>query len=307
MPQRQQYQRDQLLTNLSLAYTNADMTFIADVVFPTLKVNRNTGVYYEWDKSNLRAEHDLRAPGTPANEIDYAPTTKSFGPLLQHELKKKVTKEEVERSESPLAPFRTATRILTEKSKISKEIDAATKLAAASKGTTIATATDRWDDVDNSDPIGMLQDAVDAAKLNALKTPNTLVLGEQTVRPLLNHPDVLARLGDTQTRIARLDIIAELIGVKRVVVGDAARNTGLEGAADAISYIWGKNAYIMYINPNPSLEDVSAGYGLELSDNYEVSRWWNEDLKSTYVRISREYEHKITCQDGIYKLLSVVN
>lgn len=307
MPQRQQYQRDQLLTNLSLAYTNEDMSFIADVVFPTLKVARNTGVYYEWDKSNLRAEHDLRAPGTPANEIDYAPTTKSFGPLVQHKLKKKVTDEEVKRSESPLSPFRTATRILTEKSKISKEIDAAAKLAASTKGTTISSATDRWDDVDNSDPIGMLQDAVDAAKLNALKTPNTLVLGQQAVRPLLNHPDVLARMGDAQDRIGRFDIIAALIGVKRIVVGDAARNTAVEGAADSISYIWGKNAYIMYINPTPALEDVSAGYTLELSDGYEVARWYDEDVESTYVRLGREYEHKITCQDGIYKLLSVVN
>lgn len=306
MPQRQNYSKDQVLTNLSLAWTNPDTSFIADEVFPRVGVNRVSGTYFTWDKSNLRAEHDERAPGTPANEIDFEMSELPFGPLVDHALKHKVTDERVRMSENALEPFKSATRILTEKSRIAKEIDAATKLAAADNGVTVSTASDRWDDP-TSDPIGMLKDGFDATKRNALRRPNTLILGEETVRPLLDHPDVIDRLPDNALRTASLQTIADLVGVRRVLVGDAARNSAVKGADDDIDYIWGKNAFFVYANPTPALDDMSAAYTLELTNGYQIDRWYDNDIESTWVRIKRYYEQKITAQDAIYKLLTVVS
>lgn len=305
MPQRQNYSKDQILTNLSLAYTNPDTSFIADEVFPRIGVNRVSGTYYVWDKSNLRAEHDERAPGTPANEIDFETTELPFGPLVDHALKHKVTDERVKMSENALEPFKAATRILTEKSKIAKEIDAAAKLAAAEKGVTVSTASDKWTHAD-SDPIDQLRTAVSSVKANSLRKPNTLILGEETVQPLLTHAGVMALLPDNQLRNAQLQHIAQLIGVNRVIVGDSVKNTAVKGATDAMSYIWGKNAFVGYMNPTPAIDDMSAAYTLELTNGYEISRWYDIDIESTWVRIKRYYEQKITAQDALYKLLSVV-
>jgi hypothetical protein len=307
MPLEQQYTRDQLLTNLSIAQKNAPSKFIADQAFPVAPVESDQGTYYEWGTENLSPEFDLRAPGTPANEIDYSMTEKPFGPLADHSLKVKVTDHNVKHAPNPLNPFKAATRILTEKNMLSKEVDAAAKYAAAANGATVSDSADRWDSTDTSDPIGMLKDAVDAFSLNAMQEPNTLILGAQVVRPLLDHPDVLSRLPDNSLRSAALQHISELIGVERILVGAAIRNTAVEGAALSKSYIWGKNVFFAYLTASPELESVSAAFTLEQVDGDTIERYRDEDISSTWVRKSRYYEHKITFENGIYKLLNVVN
>ena len=45
---------DPALSNVSIKYSND--TFIADQVFPTLSVTKQTGKFYVYDKSNLRVD-----------------------------------------------------------------------------------------------------------------------------------------------------------------------------------------------------------------------------------------------------------
>jgi len=307
MPDKTQYTRDQLLTNLSIAQQNDPNAFIADKVFPVAPVDAESGTYYEFDLSNISPESDLRADGAPANEIDYGMEEKSFGPLLDHSLEIKVTDKQVKRSKDPLKPFENASRVLTEKILIGKEVDAAAKLAAATKGITVSDAADRWDAKDTSDPLGMLKDAIEAFYLNAMIRPNVLTLGGTVASVLLDHPDVLGRLPDNALRNAKLQHLAELLDIDRIYVGDALRNTAVEGAAVSKGRIWGKHAFLQYVTDSPELNSVSSTFTLELLDGNMVERYREEKISSTWTRKSRQYEHKITCQDAIYKLLNVIN
>jgi hypothetical protein len=45
---------DPALSNVSIKYTND--TFIADMILPMVKVAKQTGKYYVYDKSNLRVD-----------------------------------------------------------------------------------------------------------------------------------------------------------------------------------------------------------------------------------------------------------
>ena len=65
---------DPALGNVSIKYTND--VFIADLIAPMVKVSKQTGKYYIYDKSNLRIDKTNRAAGSGANEIDFgvAPT-----------------------------------------------------------------------------------------------------------------------------------------------------------------------------------------------------------------------------------------
>ena len=65
---------DPALSNVSIKYMNDE--FIADEVLPMVKVAKQTGKYFVYDKSNLRVDKTARAAGAGANEIDIgvAPT-----------------------------------------------------------------------------------------------------------------------------------------------------------------------------------------------------------------------------------------
>lgn len=299
---------DQALTNVSIKYQNDQTSFVADSIFPRLPVVKKTGIYYEYDKSNMRAENDERAPGTEANEIEYDLIQRTYGPLVDHALKAKVTDEEVELSDAALAPFIDATETVTEKIWISKEVDAATKLANASvvtQGVTLS-GTAQWSDFANSNPFADFQLARDSIKQTALRMPNTLVLSYPVYSMLLEHPDFRNRLSNSSDRVMNTAKLAELLGIKQVIVADAMKNSAIKGATDALGFIWAKNAYMMYAEPNPGLRKMSAAYTLELTNGIEVARWYEQSIHSSWIECRRFYEQKITNANAIYRFTNAV-
>lgn len=303
MPTANNYYIDKALTNVSIRFTNP--SYISDILFPRLAVKNKTGIYYEYDKSNLRAENDERAPGTEANEINYELIQRSYGPLIDHALKAKITDEEVEQSDAALQPFVDATDAVTEKIWLSKEIDAANKLAAITQGINLA-AGQQWSDYSNSDPISDIQLGVDTVKGASLRVPNILVMGYQVYVKLIHHPDLLGLLPVTQTRMMNLQKLAEIFGVDQIVVGDAQKNTAIQGATDALQYVWGKSAYLLYAEQNPGLRKMSSTYTLELTNGVEVGRWYEQPIRSTFVEVRRFYEQKITNASAVYKFATAV-
>jgi hypothetical protein len=60
--------------------------------------------------------------------------------------------------------------------------------------------------------------------------------------------------------VVTTDILASLFEVDRVLVASAIKNTAVEGATASFSFVQGKNAWLGYVNPSPSLMQPSAGY-----------------------------------------------
>ena len=55
--------------------------------------------------------------------------------------------------------------------------------------------------------------------------------------------------------------VAIALDVEKLIVGKAIQETSKEGASTAVrSYIWGKNALLIYVPPNPGLRIPSAAY-----------------------------------------------
>jgi hypothetical protein len=62
---------DQPLTNLTLAYVQSQENFIADKVFPTIGVQKQSDKYYIYDRDNMNRTGDVQklAPRTEVNRI----------------------------------------------------------------------------------------------------------------------------------------------------------------------------------------------------------------------------------------------
>jgi hypothetical protein len=298
---------DQVLTSVSVAYANK--SFIADQVFPVINVKNKTGVYFKYDKANLQIPANTKRTGTSTTaQVDFNLTKVAYGPLTERALKTPIEKDVQEMAVDPLAPRVKATNLVTEKIMLEKERDLVTMLTDTSQVTQNVTlsGTSQWSDYVNSDPVPMIQSWKDSIQLNGLVTPNTLVLGYQVWSKLMNHPKLISRIQYVSKQSVSLDDFANLIGVERVLIGNAVQNTAAEGAADSLGFLWGKNAFLMYVAPTPSIDTVTAGYHLTLENGRYIDGWYDQDRKADYVRFNDYYDRKIVATEAIYAGLAVI-
>lgn len=296
---------DPALSNVSIKYSND--TFIADQVFPVLKVAKQTGKFFVYDKSNLRVDKTLRAAGSGANEVEHNQTTASFI-TEDHALKEFVPDEIQDQAEQALDPLIDATESVTEKLMLDRELALATILANTANVTsnTTLSGTSQWSDYSNSSPIADIRTARTSVHQNTFRKPNTLVLGKQVFDMLVEHPEIIERVKYSQMGVITADILARVFQVEKVLVGEAGYNSAVEGQTDAMSYVWGKNAWVMYISPAVRLKTITFGLTFTYATR-QVKRWYEEDREGTYVRVGKDnYQHKIVAVGAGYLIKNAI-
>lgn len=302
---------DQALTDVSIRYSNS--MFIAEQVFPNLAVPKETGVIFKFDKENLRApQTSLRGDYARSERVDYGLSTVPYGPLLEHSIEVPVSQRLLDMYQAPLQPEINATNTASEKILIEKEVGLATYLQtaanfSASQYTTLS-GTAQWSAYSTSNPFGDIQTGATTVLKNSTRAPNAVVLGRPVYDQLVNHPNVTDRLKYTAraTNEEITNAIADLFGVQKVLIGNAVINTGAEGLADSLGFVWGKNAWLMYITDAPAVESVSAGYHLTLTGKKFVDKWYEQAIKTEFVRANDYYTRFVMASECIYAIYNAV-
>jgi len=297
---------DPALSNVSIKYTND--TFIADILFPMVKTAKQTGKYYIYDKSNLRVDQTTRAAGSGANEIDFGVAPTGTFSCDDHALKGFVSDEVQDQADAALNPLIDETETITEKLLLDRETNAATIMqntATLTQNTTLS-GTSQWSDYQNSDPVGDVRTARTTVHSATFKKPNTLVLGKQTMDILCEHPQILERIKYSQLGVVTPELLARLFQVEKVIVGEAGSLSSKEGQTDALAYIWGKHAWVVYISPRVSLKMLTFGVTFTYSQRI-AKRWRDEDREGTYVRIgSDNYVQAVIAAAAAYFIKNAV-
>lgn len=272
---------DRALTNVSVAYMQDASAFIADKVFPIVKVKRQSDVFYVYNKGDfMRDEAALRGAGTESAGGDYGVEASDPYYCRKHAFHKDITAEERANYDEPLDADRDATDFVTQKMLIRREMEFASKFFKEGIWGTEIEGADAagdgkaiyWNEA-TSNPIKDITDAaVEMASTTGYK-PNTLLLSPYAFNALKNHEDVLDRIKYTQKGIVTADLLATLFDVDNVYVAYGVVNTAVKGAEDKCGFIMGKHALLCYSNPTPALKKPSAGYifawtGLEGSGAY---------------------------------------
>ena len=281
MPTMQNAHIDRALTNTSVAFMQDASAFIADKVFPIVKVKRQSDVFYVYNKGDfMRDEAQVRGAGTESAGGDYGVEASDPYYCRKHAFHKDVTPEERANYDEPLDADTDSTEFVSQKMLIRREMEWASKFfkagvwgeeiegaATASTGKVVY-----WDEA-TSDPIGDITKAsVKMASETGYK-PNTLVLSPFVFNALKNHEDILDRIKYTQKGIVTADLLATLFEVDNVYVAWGVVNTAAKGNEDNVGFIMGKHALLCYSAPSPALKKPSAGYifawtGLEGSGAY---------------------------------------
>jgi hypothetical protein len=290
---------------MSIAYLQSTEGFVSRKVFPTVSVKKQSDLYYRYAKKQwFRTDAKVRAPGTESagSGFDMDTNDNYFCPVIA--IHKDVDDQLRANADSQLAPDRDATELVTRHLMLKQEKDWASKYfttgvwAGAVGGLDITPGT-LWDAA-NSTPIVDIREQIRSVHSKTGHKPNTLTLGAEVWDVLVDHPDFLERIKYTEKGVVTAELIAGLLGIDRVLVADAIEDTGVEGAAESLSYVFGKNALLTYSPPRPALMMPSAGYTFAWSGllganaaGMRMSRFRMEHLKSDRVEGEAAYDQKV--------------
>lgn len=260
------------LTNISVAFMQSEEGFVARKVFPTVPVAKQSDRYYVYNRGDFnRDEMQKRADSTESAGGGYRVDNTPSYFCDVWAFHKDVGEQVRANSDTPLQPDRDATEYVTRKGLIKQEIVFAAQYLTAGvwasdqTGVSAGPAANQflqWND-DASTPIEQIRAEMTLQQLRSTFRPNVMLLGQQVLDALVDHPDIVDRVKyGTQSQVSIVDVaeLKALWKIQRVLVMSGIHNASQEGIAEANAFISGKVAWLGYAAPNPGLLTPSAGY-----------------------------------------------
>lgn len=315
-PTRGQVHVNQALTDVSVAFLQSDAKYIARQVFPMLSVEHQSDEYYVYPKGQwFTDEMKQRAPGEPSAGSGYDIETDTYACKV-YALHKLVADQIVANSDPAIDNDADATRFLTQKYLINVEKRWATEFFQTGVWTGSSTGGDitpanLWDTAAGN-PVLDVQKELDACEEKTAQRPNVMVVSPSVNRALRNNEDIKDRLKYVMP-FKEADItdqlMAQVLGVGKFLVGRATHNTAVEGAsADVMSYVFSSaDAALYYAPPSPGIMIPSAGYTFTWSNlipggtGQTITSWRDNDRKAQKIEIEAADALKLVAADlGVF-------
>jgi hypothetical protein len=299
-----------MLTDISVAYSNP--RYIADEIFPTVMVDKQTDIVPEYDKSHwFRDMADRISEGGTAPFAGFDVTTTTTYYCDRFGLRYFISDDQRANQDDPFNIDRDATKWVTDRLMLRRERSFVSDFWSTSVWTTDITGgstVNKWSDFGTSDPIVDVRTYKRTVRRLIGRDPNCLVLGDLTYDKLLDHPDVLDRIKYTERGIATQDLLASMFGLSKVLVGTSVYTADEEGLAEAsvtLSANWDDDALLLYVPDNPMLMEPAAGYTFvwRTSSNAGGGPQWmrkyrDEERMGDVVEVRSYYDQKSLVADA---------
>lgn len=309
-PSNAQVHVDRPLTDISVAFIQADANFVATRVAPTVPVAKRSDRYFTYDRGDFwRDSMKKRAPGTESAGSGYNVDNTPTFYCEQWSLHKDVPWALRDNADMPLNMERDATIYLTQQGLIRKE-----KLFSQYMATTVWTApgtdtapTTKWDAA-NSTPIKDMRAGITAVHKATGMRANTVVMGQAVFDVLVDHPDTVDRVKyGTQTGVSTFDAseLAQILKVPNLLIMGGVENTAAEGATNAFDFIGGTDTgvFIGYVAPSPGIMIPSALYTFAWTEpapageGVAISTFPQRNLQSDRVEADMYIDVKVIASD----------
>lgn len=297
------------LSTISVAWLQDQNEFVADQVFPNVPVKQQSNRYYVFDRDNwFRAQAEKRAPSAESAgggyTVDNTPTY--FADV--YAFHKDVDDQIRANQDSVLDVDREATEFVSRDLSLKKELIWSATYFTTGVWTGSTTGGDitpgtLWD-AGGSTPIEDMRAQLLSTKKKTGFKANDVVMGEEVWNVLQDHADFLDRIKYTQTAIVVPQLLASVLGVDKVLIAGGVQNTAIEGATEAMDFIFGKDVLIVYAAPRPGLMTPTAGYTFSWSGLFgagalgtRVLRFRMEHLKSDRIEGEMAFDHKVVAPE----------
>jgi hypothetical protein len=263
MPTLSEVHVDSALTDFSQGLFQDLGGSVASQAFSNRNVAQQSNSFHIYDAAALhRTDAQKRAPNTSAERKDYGLATgRYFCDVFA--LAYDVSEQERANADAVLDPEQDASRILMDDLIMTEDREWATAAFATGiwGGTdqTGAVEFTQWDDA-ASTPIEDLRAQATDMLSNTGRAPNKLVLGWNTwADGLVDHPDLLDRIKHTQTGVVTQGLLANILGLDRVIASTSIRNTAGDGLTETASFILGDSALLLHAPDSAGPRSATAG------------------------------------------------
>jgi len=281
------------LADVSIAYRN--QAYIADRVFPILdKVSPRAKISRYLKGAWFRDEAAIRGAGAEAKRSGYSIDSLSLN-TNEYAFAKEVTDEDRRNANvagaPPLNPDQDAVEFATDKVDLKKEIRVADLIISGTwSGVAGEDAAGLWAAGESNTFLADVRARVETIRSNTGLKPNRLIIDHGTYNSLKEEATVLSKIQYTERAILTKDLLAAILELDEVLIGEAIKNTAKEtkaGTEFTAANIWEKNAgkgsaFLYYSPQKPGLKVASAGYQARVAYENGMARRttsWRESAR----------------------------
>lgn len=299
-----------VLTSLSIGFKNEK--FLWDMIAPPSSQDQKSGTYFIWDREFWfrRQEGAVRAPESQYLRTGYGVSTDTYNTFeigFEKQLGDPIKAAFQTGEDLKTMDVQFLTNLM--ELELEKRVAAATFVTGVWGTSNTLSGTDQWSDFANSDPIADADTAIRTILRNTGARPNVFFIGLLGWEKLKEHPLILDKYKHTQTGVMTPELIAPVLGVDEIVIGDSVENTADENQVFVGSDIWTDNGLFLVRN-NPALGVANGAYTFMWNERGNVP-WAVEDYREEQTRseVSRVFTHLdpqiVSSQHG-YMLLDLV-
>jgi hypothetical protein len=254
------------LTNFSQKWLQSTDKFISTTAMPNLPVQKQSDLYWVFNRGDFfRDEAAERADGTESQGGSFRLSTDPYFARV-YAFHKDVSDRQRANQDAGVQLDQSATQYVTQKLMIRREAVFTDRFFSANIWYNGGTAPSGGQSVNwgsgGSDPIIDIRNAIRGVHELTGYRPNKMVIGRQGYDTLLDNDEILSRItgGSTvaQPAMVMRQLLAQLFELDAIYVMDSTRNTAVEGATDAFSFIGGDNALVYYAPDSVGLEEPTA-------------------------------------------------
>lgn len=237
---------DPILTTVAQGYQNAE--FVGMSLFPYVPVGQRGGKILTFGKEDFALYNTARAPGSNTKRVQYGYAGSPFA-LESHSLEGLVPNEFQE--DAAAVPGIDLARgaivkvqnIIGLRLEYQQAVLATTPANYPAGNKTTLSGTAQWSDITSgaSDPVSDIEAAKEAVRAKIGKRPNVVEMGAAVFAKLRQHPKIIDRIKYTGRDSATPELLAQLFGVKKVLVGDAVYDNN-----GTFADVWGKAVVVAY-------------------------------------------------------------
>lgn len=233
------------LSAVAVNYKNEG--YIVNEIAPQVPVASSSFSYVVWNKDNsLSVPETAISRTSKANEVDFS-ASRTPATVTDHALSHLISKKDIDEYDSANLGVglleASVAESLTGIMQLRKELEAAKTIQNAAKyaasNVKCYGVGDSWTS-DESDPLADIEDATEAGVV----AYNRLWFAQDSWVRFRRHPKVIARFysGATTNRSVRAEMVAEELGLEKIVIGATKVITSLPGKTATTGRVWSATA-----------------------------------------------------------------
>lgn len=271
------------LSEVARGYTNE--AFIAHNLFPEIESELEKVDIFEFNKEAFSVYNTERAIRANSNVLSTKGFNKKTVTLTEHDLAYPIDYREADESKKIKLQLH-ATNVVTESLRLKQEklcadlVQNPDNFPAGNKIT--LSGSSRFSNYNNSDPIGVIEDAKDAIAGKIAQDPNTMVLGHEAWKTLKRHPQIVDIISTSKNKLVSIDLLKEIFELPNIVVG---KSVFVDENGNFVK-VWSDNIVLAYTS-SLSLRteyDPAFAYVVKKKKALKIDEYNKEGNKLKYIR-----------------------